>query len=159
MSTLLSTQDALLALCRAYNGGATFTSANSASDDRAVLDGGEASLVVLMNGPTAEGEELDGYGGHGAMQERHEFTVWVCVSRFTGEGGDGAAVRSVKALTEALKDHLRRYERLNGAAGVRLARLAETTEPRDADTKQHVCMGITVRVWCENEYEPLEVGG
>lgn len=165
MSTYLAAEAALLTLIRAYSGGAVFDEVNSAAEDWDVLDAPdtEVSAIVEMEGSSEEADELDDYGGHGEYVERHRIAVWVCVKRGTGEGGDGLVRAECKTLTEALKDHLRPYERLNNASGVLRAQMTRTSEirmisttedPRDAT---HVAQQISIQVLCRAALNPVEV--
>jgi hypothetical protein len=159
MSTYPVAEAALLTLIRAYSSGAVFTTANSAADDWIVLDanGTEVAAVIEMAGLTTEAVvDAEEYGVYGKYQETHTIGLWVCKKRGTGAGGDGAMKQQVKALTEALKDYLRPYRRLSGAAGVRSMRITRTGEPAyispsdKVEDATHVAQQITIQVLCES---------
>jgi hypothetical protein len=144
-----------------------FTTTNSSADDWAVLDAGatEVAAVIEMAGPSTEGVEQDGYGVYGEYQETHQIGLWVCVKRGTGDGGDGAVKQTLKTLTEAVKDHLRPYRRLNDAAGVRAMTIMRTTEPNyiglteHIEDATHVGQLITIQVRCESDAPEGEIDG
>jgi hypothetical protein len=93
VSQYLTVESAYLALVRAYNSGATFTTANSSQNDWRVLDApGTAYAAVLMMGEDSDfGDSLNGRGAFGKRQELHRPTIELFVKRGQGLGGDGAA--------------------------------------------------------------------
>lgn len=167
MSTYFTAEAALLTLIRAYSSGTVFTEANSSRDDWLVLDasGTEAAAVVEMASETREGDSLNGRQAHGAYQEVHQIGVWICVKRGVGAGGDSAAMAACKTLTEAVKDHLRPWERLNNATGVTRAQVVRTTEPsyisptKRIEDATHVAQQIIVQIHCRAALNPVEVAG
>lgn len=167
MSTYLDIESALLALIRAYAGGAVFDAANSSVDDWIALDanGTEVAAVIEMAAASTEGAQQDGYGAFGEYQETHTLALWICQKRGTGDGGDGAAKQALKTLTEAIKDYLRPFRRLDGAAGVRSARLLRTGEPvyispnDQIEAATHVAQQITLQVVCESDAPEGEIDG
>jgi hypothetical protein len=168
MSTYSTAEAALLTLIRAYSGGTVFDEANSSADDWLALDanGTEVAAVVEMAGPTTEATiDADSYGAYGEYQEMHTISLWLCRKRGVGADGDGAVKAALKALTEAVKDYLRPYRRLNGAAGVRSMRLLRTTEPAyisptdKVEDATHVAQQIVVQVLCESAAPEGEMDG
>lgn len=172
MSTYTVAEAALLTLVRAYSGGTVFTTTNSSADDWRVLDATstESAAVLEMAGPTVEGvltyqRHAQSYGADAEYQETHQIGVWICVKRSTGVGGDGAVKATLKALTEAVKDYLRPYRRLNAAANVRAALIARTTEPsyisptKDIADATHVAQQIVFEVQCESDAPAGEIDG
>lgn len=167
MSTYATAETALLTLVRAYASGAVFTTTNSAADDWKPLDAPntEVAAVVEMAGASTEGVEQDGYGVEGEYQETHTIGLWLCKKRGTGDGGDGVVKQQLKALTEAVKDYLRPYRRLNGAAGVRSMKLMRTTEPTyisptdKVGDATHIAQQITFQVLCESDAPAGEMDG
>jgi hypothetical protein len=154
VSTYPAAAAALLALCRASG---PFDEANSAADDFTVLDAGYDLALLIRGIYTDEADEIDDYGAHDARQERHVIEAQVWKSTGTGDGGMGAIDAELIAATEALKDYVRPYERLNGTA--RRARIVRTTRPESNGTRSHRVQIITFHVDCEFDYEPIEVGG
>ena len=166
MSTYTAVEAALLTLVRAYSSGTVYTATNSSVDNWRVLDGGAARAVVIeMAEATTESDTANGRNAFGTYQEVHRLGVWVCVARGSGDGGDVAAKVALKTATEALKDYLRPYERLNAAANVSRAQIARTTAPAyispssDATRATHVAQQVIVQVQCRAVLSPLEVAG
>ena len=166
MSTYSSAEAALLALVRAYSGGAVFNATNSIADDWTVLDaqGTTVAAVLEMAGDTIEAVTVQGeYGDYGAFQEVHQIGVWLCVKRGQGLGGDGAAKADCKTLTDAFRDYARPYRRLNGA--VRSAKMIRTSAPayisptRNVSDATHVAQMITFEVSCESDAPAVEIDG
>lgn len=161
MSTLLAVEESLLATCRTFDagGGPVFTAANSARDDWTVIDsrGSEHGLVVEMGGETVEGDRIDGYGGHGAYQERHQLQLSVTIKVATGQRGVAALAADLKATVEGLKDHLRANRRL-GLAVVRDT-IPVRTSPvlerllRRGEAPTHLLQRVTLFVYAESELE------
>jgi hypothetical protein len=150
---------------RAYSGGMVFTEENSAAEDTLVLDAPntDVAAIVAMAGESIEADEIDDYGEHGAYVERHQIAVWICVERGTGDGGDGALAQECKALTEAVKDYLRPYERLNNAPGVLRAQIVRTGAPDlisrsvAMEDATHVAQEVVFQVLCASERgDPIE---
>jgi len=171
MSTYATAEQALLTLVRAYSGG-VFTSTNSSVDDWRVLDasGTDAAAVLEMAGASVEREvtnsrDARSYGDYGEYQEVHQIGVWICIKRGQGLGGDGAAKAACKTLTEAVKDYLRGYRRLNGATSVRAALILKTTElsyispTRDIADATHVAQEIILEIACESDAPDGEMDG
>jgi hypothetical protein len=161
VTTLLTTQTALLALARTYNSGATFDSANSSILDWTVLDaqGTEVAAVVVMEGPSQEDDEINGFGRHGHFQEVHRVGLWIYVKKGVGEDGEAAAATACQTLTEALKDSIRPYERLNHGAPIKRAKMVSTTPPAVYGAQgSHVGQEIVVMVQCESESIVIEAG-
>ena len=157
MSTYQTAESALLTLIRAYSGGTVYTTTTSSADDWRVLDNATSAAVVEMAGPTIEGMTAPvEYGVHGEYQETHQIGIWICEPRGVGAGGDGAIKQALKARTEAVKDYLRPFRRLNNASGVRSAQIVRTTAPAyispttDAAMATHVAQQIIVQVACES---------
>jgi hypothetical protein len=168
VSTYTTAEAALLTLVRAYNSGATFTPANSSVDDWRVLDASSTTVaaVLEMAAPTIERTvTATEYGAYGEYQEVHQIGVWICAARGQGAGGDGAAKAACKTLTEAVKDYLRPYRRLNAAAGVRSAAILRTTDPayisptRDIAQATHVAQEIIFEIACESDAPEGEIDG
>jgi hypothetical protein len=152
VSTFIDSRDALLTLCRAYSGGTVFTTANSDANDYTVLNTDAThALLIARSAPSIEADEIDGYGSHGARQERHTFAVWVFTTIGTGDEGVGAIVEENEVLLEALRDHLRPYRTLDDAPNVRDMRLTETMLPERNNTGTHIMQSFTVVVDCEVE--------
>lgn len=149
---------ALLAVVQSYNSGATFTTANSTRNDWRVLDApGDVCAVIECAGDSLEGDDLDDRGSMGKRQEAHQPCVWVCVKRKSGIGGDGASIATLTTLVDALKAHIRQYERLNGATDVTRAQITTTSSPADLIPRRDgpsawVAQRITLRV--NVEYAP-----
>lgn len=156
MSTYLAARTALLTLCRAA--GVGFDAENSGTD-YTVLDAGYPLALLVKGQPTEEADQFDGYGSHGARQERHTFEAQVWLDVGNGEGGLEAIDAELIAVTEALKDYVRGYERLNETPNVRRAQIIRTTPPESNGTKSHRVQIVTVQVDCDLEYEPVEVAG
>jgi hypothetical protein len=173
MSTFLTAQAALLAVCRTYTTPApneddppvmVFTETNSSIDDWRVLDRhGARALVIEMGGDSLEGDNLEGRGSQGMLQEIHIFTV--VVARDLGNGRDGptAIIGALKIDVEGLKAHLRQNDRLNVGAPISRAWPTRTGRPifrapGAREMASHVLQEITVTVWCESDY-PAGEGG
>lgn len=170
MSTYTIAETALLALVRAYAGGGTFNSQNSAIDNWLMLDSSNqtAAAVIEMAGESREAidtSEPTEYGAYGEYQEVHQVGVWICQPRGAGDGGDGIAKAAVKTLTEAVKDYLRPYRLLNAAAGVRSAQIVRTTAPTyispttDIAQATHVAQEIVMIVVCTSTAPDGEIDG
>jgi len=119
---------ALLTLIRAYNAGATFTTATSGENDWRVLNQASAAAVVHMAGDTQEGDALNGFGSAGKRQALHE--IGVTIAQPIGAGDDATALNSLDALCEALMTYLRPYARLNNTSGVKRAEIVRRTRDR-----------------------------
>jgi hypothetical protein len=161
VTTLLTVQTALLALARNYNSGATFDSTNSSILDWTVLDAQdtEVSAVVVMEGPSQEDDEINGFGRHGHFQELHRVGLWVYVKKGTGEGGEAAAATACQTLTEALKDYIRPYEQLSHGAPIKRAKIGTTTQPAVYGAGQsHVGQEIVFSIQCDSESVVTESG-
>jgi len=171
MSTYSAAEAALLTLTRAYSSGAVFDITNSVADDWRVLDaqGTTVAAVLEMASDTIEGIEVDNeagsYGDYGNYQEVHTIGVWLCVKREQGLGGDGAAKAACKTLVDAYRDYMRPYRRLNGATGVRSAKMIRTSAPayisptKDVADATHVAQMITFEVACESAAPTGEIDG
>jgi hypothetical protein len=169
MTTYSTAEAALLTLTRAYSAGTVFTTANAVADDWTVLDaqGTTVAAVLEMASDTIEAITVDAqsYGDYGAYQEVHQIGVWLCVKREQGLGGDGAAKAALKTLTDAYRDYMRPYRRLNAATGVRQAKMTKTTAPayisptRNAADATHVAQMITFEVACESDAPVGEIDG
>jgi hypothetical protein len=168
MTTYATAETALLTLTRAYSAGAVFTAANSSIEDWRVLDasGTNNAAVIEMAGKSIERMTVQAaYGDYGAYQEVHQIGVWLCVERSQGMGGDGAVKAACKALTEAYKDYMRPYRRLNNATGVRSAQIVSTTAPsfisptRDVESATHVAQLVTFEIACESDAPAGEIDG
>lgn len=165
MSTYASAKAALLATCRAYNGGATFDTTNSAADDYAVQDtaSSQYALVLVKGGPTAEGDNLDGRGSQGMYQERHTFKLIISAKVGNAQQGYGVIIQGLETLVESLKDYIRQHDRLGTPDPVRRAQTIETSAtmervPRDANAPTHFIIEVLVRVFCEAVYPDSEGG-
>lgn len=164
MSTYIAAEAALLALVRTYNGGAVFDEVNSSAEDWTALDatGTEVAAVVEMAGETVEADEIDDYGAHGEFVEQHQIGLWLCVKRGTGDGGDGETRAAVKALTEAVKDHIRPYERLNDAEGVLRAQIVRTSAPalisrsEEMEDATHDAQQVVFQILCSAPRNAVE---
>lgn len=167
MTTYLIAEGALLTLCRAYSAGAVFTTANSSADDWTVIDTADTSLLIEMGEQTQEGIEQDDYEAHGEYQEQHTIDVWICQKRSAGATGDGTIKQGLKTLTEALKDYLRPYRRLNAASGVRSMAITSTLPPayvqriggRGVADASHLTQRIRCVVLCESTAAAGETDG
>lgn len=175
MSTYPTAENALLALVRAFNTAivlndqstaVAFSSANSSADDWLVLDAaGPVAAVVEMVGASLEGDNLDGRGAHGMVQEKHAIGVWLCVARGVGVNGDGQAKANIKTLTEAFKDYLRPLDRLSVGAPVSRAMIVKTSEPsyisptNNIEAATHVAQLVTLTVYCESDAPEPNEGG
>lgn len=159
MSTLLTAQTALLDLLQQYPA-ATFDASNSSINKWDVLmsQGRDYSAVIEMDEATQEGDELNGYREQGMYQETHRLALWIAWKRGQGDGGDAAQKAACLALTEGIKDFMRPYLTLNGAASVIEARITETSEPQYLAPRSvtaastHVAHRVRWRVQCESEF-------
>lgn len=155
MGTILPIKTALLEECQTFNGGVTFTADNSSLDDYRVVDHAPVSLVIVMGGPTIEGDVIDGYGTQGSYQERHDLLITVYLQVGTGESGPSTLAYDLQVIVEALKDHLR-GSTLGGLA--RDMRSIQTSEVKDVTPRgapgapTHMAQEITMRVWVESEW-------
>lgn len=157
MSTYLTVESAVLTLLRAYNSGATFTTANSSLDDWTIIDTPATSAFVEMGEDSTEDIVIDAYGAHGDYQEKHVISLWICMKRSGGAAGDAGIKQALKALTEGVKDYLRPFRTLGSVA--RAMELTSTTPPltirrsgRDpglADAS-HFGQRVHVTVWCDS---------
>jgi hypothetical protein len=171
MTTYLTAEAAVLTLLRAYNAGATFTVANSVVDDWTIIDTAPTSAFVEMGDDTIEAVEINDYGAHDEYQEQHTISLWICQKRSTGAAGDAALKQGLKTLTEAVKDYLRPYRRLNNATGVRSMQISSTTPPlmiRRTATgtngpgladASHFAQRIQLTVLCESDAPDGEIDG
>ena len=168
MSTYQTAENALLTLTRAYSGGSVFTTANSSIEDWLALDaaGTDVAAVIEMAGKSIERMTVQAeYGAYGESQEVHSIGVWLCVKRSQGAGGDGAVKAACKALTEAYKDYMRPYRRLNGATNVRSAQIMSTSAPsfisptRDIESATHVAQQVLFEIACESAAPAGEIDG
>ena len=137
MSTYASAEAAILTLVRSYASGSVFTAVNSAIDDWLVADAESDEAAVLTQvGDIEEADAFDGErGSHGTRQERYRIGVHLLVKVRDGEGGPGAADAALKTLTAAMRTHLRQYERLNGATGIKRAQIERTSQPQDVQRR------------------------
>jgi len=151
-------ETALLDVVRSYSSGTVFTTTTCKRNDWRVLDApGDSCAVIECGGRSLEGDDLDERGSQGKRQEIHQPAVWVCVKRKSGIGGDGEVLDTLTTLVDALKAHIRQYERLNGATDVTRAQIVETTEPADLIPRRDgpspwVAQRILLRV--NVEFEP-----
>lgn len=169
MSTYLIAEAAVLALVQSFQSGTVFDAANSSRDDWQVMDAATSNLsaVVEMSGDTIEADRMDGYGGQGSYQERHEIRITLSLKIGTMESGISALAAQLKSTTEALKDWIRPHDRLDDAPSVRFVRPVRTSpvyertlQMKGGSTITHVVQHITLHVWCESTYpEPNEGGG
>lgn len=142
---------ALLTLVRAYNSGATFTTANSAEDDFTLLNSETTAAIVTMVGDSAEGDRLDGRGAQGKRQARHEIGITLAVP--IGADKDSTAKAALHTIRDALIAYLRPYGRLNNASGVKRAEIVTHTRdrligPRD-DQGTHWVSVVILHIWEE----------
>ncbi len=165
MSTYATAENALLTLTRAYSG---MSADNTSIEDWRVLDaaGTDNAAVIEMAGKSVERMAVQGgYGDYGEYQEVHSIGVWMCVKRSQGLGGDGAVKVACKALTEAYKDYMRPYRRLNGASGVRSAQIVSTSAPsfisptRSMEDATHVAQQVLFEIACESDAPVGEIDG
>jgi hypothetical protein len=165
VSTYATAEQALYTLTLAFPGMST---ANVSIEDWRVTDAGDTQIaaVVEMVGPSIERMTVQAeYGAYGEYQEVHQIGVWLCVKRSQGAGGDGAVKVAVKALTEAFKDYIRPYRRLNGAAGVRSAQIKATAAPafisytRSIDDATCLAQLVTFEIACESDAPEGEIDG
>lgn len=158
MSSYMTAEAALLTLLRAYNSGATFTSANSARDDATIIDTAATSALIEMGDASQEGIAEGDYEEYGEYQEQHTIDVWICMKRSSGATGDGTIKQALKTLTEAVKDYLRSYRRLNAASGVRQMVITTTLPPayvqraggKGVADASHLTQRIRCVVYCES---------
>jgi hypothetical protein len=168
MTTYLTAESAVLTLLRAYNSGATFTIANSAVDDYTIIDVANTTAFIEQGEDSQENIEVEDYGAYDEYQERHVISLWICQKRSAGASGDAALKQGLKVLTEAVKDYLRPYRRLNGAIGVRSMMIASTTPPltiKRADQKpgladtSHFGQRVQLVILCESTAPVGEIEG
>jgi hypothetical protein len=157
-------QTAVLTLTRAYNSGATFTTATSAEDDWRVLDNdvGNLAAVVTQAGDTLEAYQIDGRGKSGARFAQHEVGIMVASSIRTDNDAD--ALQTLYAAVQGLSAYIRRYPLLNAATGVRHAQIVRTTRRRpiapttDETRSTHWAQMIVVQVVEEITLNLVESG-
>lgn len=161
MATLPAIETALLTTSRGYlaDGLPLFGELNSALDDWKVIDSSSSpfGLVVEMGGETLEGDRIDGYGSHGAYQERHQLRLTVTARVGTGASGVTAQIRQLKTHVEGLKDHLRGNRRLGLAAvrdliPVRTSPVLERVQRR-GEAPTHLLQQVTLYIYAESELE------
>lgn len=167
MSTYLIAEAAVLAVCRASSGGTLFTATNSSRDNWEIIDNASSpyGLVVEMGGETIEGDNLDGRGTQGTIQERHLITVTVSIKVGTQAQGIETIASLLKATVETLKNYIRTKDRLGVYAPVSRAWPSKTSPvlervPRGTGNVNptHFMQTITLTVYCESD-SPANEGG
>lgn len=152
---------ALTTLLYAYNGGATFTAANTAHGGYAVLDSANitgAAAVLRMDAPSLRADKFDGdRGSHGQRQHRHTIALDLFVGR--GQSDDTTAYAAMTTLADSVADYLERYPRLNGAANVRRMEFEWISEPVILKDRPWLSQTITMQVWCSVTSSAVEVAG
>lgn len=150
--TYTTCEAAVLTLVQAYNAGATFTDANARIADMRAIDARDASAVIRMAGDSQEGDNLFEKGSHGRRQAIHEIGVTIFYKVKDGAGGPTVSYTALTTLVDDLLSWLRRYEKLNGATGVRRAQPIRSRRVTDLVPKQdaaptHQFQEIVVQVW------------
>ncbi len=143
---------ALLTLVRAYNSGATFTTATSAEEDyQLVFNQEQTGAIITMWGDSEEADFLDGRGAQGKRQARH--SIAVILAEPIGTRNDADVKASLHTIREALIAYLRPYARLNNTSGVKRAELVMHTKDRligpTPDRGTHWISALVYRVWEE----------